>query len=270
MRCRPFSGHFLYCLTIGQPDWIWNFARTLRLRPGCVAAFCAMLYMGFRATLSFRISKVALNPMYRLFFKTLPKFESYLAYQNSIKRKKNTKPCLKYKHLKLKLRVFLAGQSFALVMYCLTKMLPTFSPVIGQFFDTMIVAFIDKSWLSWTIKIYVFKSAGNCFEPPKATFFLNSGFLFIKRVQGEKPQSEQPVARSPKSQAKMYPRPKIHRRIQGKNLIFHWFQLSSQTIAALRATPSGSSCPQWNDKSMADIRVHFIHNTATIKSHINP
>ena len=41
-RCRPFSGHFLYCLTIGQPDWIWNLPRTLHLSPGCVAAFCAM------------------------------------------------------------------------------------------------------------------------------------------------------------------------------------------------------------------------------------
>ena len=43
MRCRPFSGHFLYCLIIGQPEWIWNLARTLHLSPGCVAAFCAML-----------------------------------------------------------------------------------------------------------------------------------------------------------------------------------------------------------------------------------
>ena len=42
MRCRPFSGRFLYCLTIGQPDWIWNLARTLHLSPGCVAAFCPM------------------------------------------------------------------------------------------------------------------------------------------------------------------------------------------------------------------------------------
>ena len=42
MRCRPFSGHFLYCLTIGQADWIWNLARTIHLSPGCVAAICAM------------------------------------------------------------------------------------------------------------------------------------------------------------------------------------------------------------------------------------
>ena len=55
-------------------------------------------------------------------------------------------PFLKYKHLKLKLRVFLAGRSVAMVTYCLTKIISTCSPVIGQFFDTMIVASIDKEW----------------------------------------------------------------------------------------------------------------------------
>ena len=29
---------------------------------------------------------------------------------------------------------------------CVTKIIPTCSPVIGQFFDTMIVASIDKEW----------------------------------------------------------------------------------------------------------------------------
>ena len=55
-------------------------------------------------------------------------------------------PFLKYKHLKLKLRVFLADHSVAMVTYCVTKMIPTCSLVIGQFFDTMIVASIDKEW----------------------------------------------------------------------------------------------------------------------------
>ena len=36
--------------------------------------------------------------------------------------------------LKLKLGVFLAGNSVAMVTYCVTKMIPTCSPVIGQFF----------------------------------------------------------------------------------------------------------------------------------------
>ena len=55
--------------------------------------------------------------------------------------KKNfTVPFLKYKRLKLKLRVFLAGYSVAMVTYCVTKIIPTCLPVIGQYCDTMIVA----------------------------------------------------------------------------------------------------------------------------------
>ena len=77
---------------------------------------------------------------------TLPKVASYPAYQNSSIRKKFTVPFLKYKRLKLKLKVFLAGHSVFMVTYCLTKITPTCSSVIGQFFDTMIVASIDKEW----------------------------------------------------------------------------------------------------------------------------
>ena len=55
-------------------------------------------------------------------------------------------PFLKYKRLKLKLGVFLAGHSVAMVTYCATKIIPTYSPMIGQFFDTMVVASIDKEW----------------------------------------------------------------------------------------------------------------------------
>ena len=80
------------------------------------------------------------------FSRTLPKVASYPAYQNSIKRKKFTVPFLKYKRLKLKLRVFLAGHSVAMVTYSVTKIMPTCSPMIGQFFDTMIVASTDKEW----------------------------------------------------------------------------------------------------------------------------
>ena len=49
-------------------------------------------------------------------------------------------PFLKYTRLKLKLRVFLAGHGVAMVTYCVTKIIPMCSPVIGLFFDTMIVA----------------------------------------------------------------------------------------------------------------------------------
>ena len=49
--------------------------------------------------------------------------------------------------LKLNLRVFLAGHSYAMVTYCVTKIIPTCSPVIGHYFDTMNAASIDKEWL---------------------------------------------------------------------------------------------------------------------------
>ena len=75
------------------------------------------------------------------------KVASHSAYQNFIIRKKFTVPFLKYKGLKLKLRVFLAGYSVAMVTLSVTKIIPTSLPMIGQFFDTMIVASIDKEWL---------------------------------------------------------------------------------------------------------------------------
>ena len=52
-----------------------------------------------------------------------------------------------YKRLKLKLRVFLAGQFVSMVTYCATKLTATCSPMIGQFVDTMIVALTNKEWL---------------------------------------------------------------------------------------------------------------------------
>jgi len=53
---------------------------------------------------------------------------------------------LRYKRSKLKLRVFLAGHIVAMVTYCVTKIIPMYSPVIGQFSDTMIVASTDNEW----------------------------------------------------------------------------------------------------------------------------
>jgi len=47
---------------------------------------------------------------------------------------------LSYKRSKVTLRVFLAGHTVAMVTYCDTKLTPTRSPMIGQFFDTMILA----------------------------------------------------------------------------------------------------------------------------------
>ena len=89
--------------------------------------------MGFRATLNFRKFKVALI--------------KGGSYQNSIIRKKFTVPFLKYKRLTLKLKVFLAVHSVAMVTYSVTKIIPTCSPMIGQYSDTMIVTSTDKEWL---------------------------------------------------------------------------------------------------------------------------
>ena len=55
-------------------------------------------------------------------------------------------PFLKYRYLKLKLRVFLAGHTVAMVTYSVTEMATMCSPMIGKFFDTMIVASTDKEW----------------------------------------------------------------------------------------------------------------------------
>ena len=76
----------------------------------------------------------------------LPKVTSHPGYQPSTIRKNFTVPFLKYKRLKLNLRVFLAGHSVAMVTYSDTKIIPTCSPMIGQCFDTMIVASTDKQW----------------------------------------------------------------------------------------------------------------------------
>ena len=40
----------------------------------------------------------------------------------------------------------LPGHTVAMVT-CVTKMITKFSPIIGQYFDTMIVASSDKEWL---------------------------------------------------------------------------------------------------------------------------
>ena len=111
-----------------------------------LAKFKKFLYMGFRATLTFRKIKVALNPMYRicLNFSKSCILSCLLKFYN---KKNFTVPFLKYKRLKLKLRVFSAGHSVAMVNYCVTKIIPTCSPVTGQFCDTMIVVSIDKEWL---------------------------------------------------------------------------------------------------------------------------
>ena len=56
-------------------------------------------------------------------------------------------PFLNYKPIKLQLRVFLAGHTVAMVTYYVMTSTTTCSPIVGQPFDTMIVALSDKEWL---------------------------------------------------------------------------------------------------------------------------
>ena len=56
-------------------------------------------------------------------------------------------PFLNYKPLKLSLGVFLVDHTVAMVTYCVAKRITTCSPMVGQNFDTMIVASSYKEWL---------------------------------------------------------------------------------------------------------------------------
>ena len=67
---------------------------------------------------------------------------------------------LSYKRLKLKLRVFLAGQIVAMVTYCATKLTATCSLMIGQFVDTMMLASTSR------VVIITHQSTRNCCQPP--------------------------------------------------------------------------------------------------------
>ena len=55
-------------------------------------------------------------------------------------------PLLNYRPLKLLLRVFIAGPTVAMVTHYVMKRTTTCSPIVGQFFDTMIVPSSDKEW----------------------------------------------------------------------------------------------------------------------------
>ena len=62
-------------------------------------------------------------------------------------------PFLNYKPLKPQLRVFLADHTVAMVTYYVIERTTTCSPIVGQFFDTMIVASSDKERLLQPIQI---------------------------------------------------------------------------------------------------------------------
>ena len=54
---------------------------------------------------------------------------------------------LNYKPVKLQFRVFFAGHTVAMVTYYLMERATMCSPIVGQLFDTMIVASSDKEKL---------------------------------------------------------------------------------------------------------------------------
>ena len=99
---------------------------------------------GFRATLNFRKFKVALNPLRGIFLNFAKSCILSCLLQFDNKKCGSPSSFLTYKRLKLKLRVFLAGHIVAMVTYCATNLTATYSPMIGQFVDTMILASTDK------------------------------------------------------------------------------------------------------------------------------
>ena len=76
---------------------------------------------------------MALNPLCRIFLNFAKKNASDHADYNSIIKNGG----------QLKLRVFLAGHIVAMVTYCGIKLTVPCSPMIGQFFDTMILVSTD-------------------------------------------------------------------------------------------------------------------------------
>ena len=89
---------------------------------------------GVQSHLKFsKFFKVALNPMY-IFFINFAKSCISSCLSNSVIRKNITAPFLKYRRLKLKLRVFLTGHTVAMVTYFVMKTIPTCLLMIGQFF----------------------------------------------------------------------------------------------------------------------------------------
>ena len=111
------------------------------------AKFKKILRRGFRATLNFRKFKVALNPLGRIFLNFAKSCILLCLLQFDNKKWGSPSSFLSYKRLKLKLRVFLAGHSVAMVTYCATKLTATCSPMIGKFVDTMMMALTSIGWL---------------------------------------------------------------------------------------------------------------------------
>ena len=82
-------------------------------------SWSTQLGSGVRATFNFRKFKVALNSLQRI-FKTLQKVTSYLVYHNSMIKDRGYRA--RYKALKRKLMVFLAGHVVAMLTCYIKRM----------------------------------------------------------------------------------------------------------------------------------------------------
>ena len=89
---RPFVNQFINLFEVPAPI---DVNKTCSKSGAISAQNCNQPTSTMKHSLRFRKLKVALNPMYRIFFKTLPKVTSYPAYQNSVIRKHFTVPSLK-------------------------------------------------------------------------------------------------------------------------------------------------------------------------------
>ena len=82
---------------------------------------------------------------------------------------------MSYKHLKLKLRVFLTDYPVAMESSEVKKVTETYSAIIRHLFDNIIVAATDKNLLYYPIKSV---RAGKCWKPLPAAL---SGRLFASK-----------------------------------------------------------------------------------------
>ena len=64
-----------------------------------------------------------------------------------------TKLIFSHQQLNLKLRLFLAGHTIAMVTYCITKIKTTCSPMIGQLFNQLIKSGYNDSSKSKSLKV---------------------------------------------------------------------------------------------------------------------
>ena len=116
-------------------------SRIIKIR--CNLCFQKILWMGFRNSLPCKKLKVAVKPINRIFLNFVESciFSCLLKLNNE---NGFTMPFLKYKHLNLKLSVFLARHTASMVTYCVTKMMLTVNNDFRQFFYFKIVASSEK------------------------------------------------------------------------------------------------------------------------------